>query len=675
MKPTARWIAAIGLGAAAIGVPAVAAAPGEDNPFDAPILAVRPRVFLRRDGFDGLTLETLRAAARTPEFAPAVEKWRRKPLGRALLWLLDGRAEDRDAAIDGLKKMDAAAGTWSDRGLALVDLAALFDWLHDELDEPTRKAVAARIETSADAAVAHIRGGQAPYYYSRTPGALAGMAIAGIALHGASDKAAGYLALTREWGVRDFFQSLQWVDGAATGATYTLFYTYVDLPALCAAWWSATGKNPSDWIRRNQGDWLGGIVRFYLWSMRPGFAFTDINDLYRDLWSSHDQFCRGLDIAAYVTRDGCGRAWSERWRGRFGPALYHAEYAHHFFFRDPTIAAQPLADLPRAALFGRDSCGYGFFRSDWPEAGRPDTATHVFFRCGDPLDVHGGVSAGEFQVFKLAPLADCSGRYGNYDSPPDQYHRNCVSTNVVLFIDPSAPDDRGDQNTRRGLKTDHKTWADWLAIRERSGLDVARITDWEVRDGLARCRADLTRTNPETKCKTWIREFVWLADRHLVVLDVIQTTRPEIRRLWQLHCPTAPRLGDRLVTVANRAPDLSWADPALKPPAREALLFCRTLIPNEFRLLLHDGGAAEAFGPNGKSQGRVEGNPHHLKYGKKVIQLDPGNRGDRTVFLHVLTAVEGPDASPPPASYRAVAPGRIEVTVAGASVTLAVPDE
>ena len=121
------------------------------------------------------------------------------------------------------------------------------------------------------------------------------------------------------------------------------------------------------------------------------------------------------------------------------PRSITPEYAHNLIFRDTTLAPKPLTELPLAELFGRESCGYGFFRSEWPKEDEPDAATHVFFRCGDPLDVHGGVAAGEFQVFKHAPLAARSGRYASYDSPPDQYHRNCISTNVVLFTDPAVP--------------------------------------------------------------------------------------------------------------------------------------------------------------------------------------------------------------------------------------------
>ena len=224
--------------------------------------------------------------------------------------------------------------------------------------------------------MAHVRGGQAPFFYSRTPGALAGLCVAGLALDGVSHKAEGYLQTFRELGVNEYFKAYQWVGGAATGATYTLYYTYVDLPSICAAWWSATDRNPADWIRAEQGDWLDGIVRFYLWYMRPGFAFTHINDQYRGNWQSHDQFCQGLDVASYVTRNGYGRTWSRRWAGRFGPALYHPEYGHNLIFRDTTLGGKPLTDLSLAELFGRDSCGYGFFRSAWPTVGwRPGSFT------------------------------------------------------------------------------------------------------------------------------------------------------------------------------------------------------------------------------------------------------------------------------------------------------------
>ena len=645
----------------------------DGDPFDAEVLDVRPRVFLRDEPFEGLTIEKLRSRIGEPEFAGVSNKWRTRPLGRALRWMLEERQEDFDSALAGLKGMDAASGTWSDRGLALVRLATLFDWLYEGLDEPTRRETIRKIEQAADAAVLHVRSGQAPFYYSRTPSALAGLCIAGLALDGVSEKAEGYLETFREYGVDEYFRAYQWVDGAATGATYTLHYTYTALPSICAAWWSATDHNPADWIRAEQGDWLNGIVDFYLWYMRPGFAFTDINDQFRDNWQSHDEYCQGLDIASYVTGNGYGRSWSRRWFGRFGPALYHPSCAHNYIFRDTALASSRLAELPLARLFGRDSCGYGFFRSPWPEAGEPDLATHVFFRCGDPMDVHGGVAAGEFQVFKHVPLAARSGRYSNYDSPPDQYHRNCISANVILFTDSKVADDRGDQQTRRGMKTDHKTWNEWIRIRDRFQMDVARILHWQVGPRESRCRADLTKTNPQSKCQQWIREFVWLENEHLVVLDVVRTTSPDIRHQWQLHAANRPVIGDRLFTVTNRPPNQGWADPGLKPKNREARLFCQTLLPRNYRMILHDNGEVEVFKPTGERLGQAPGDAFHREYGQQVVQIEPEIGRTRTVFLHVLTAVDSADLIPPKVTYRLVQNRQIEVSVDGATTNLAVP--
>ena len=640
----------------------------------AEVLDVRPRIFLRDDTqFEGLTFAKLRQHVRMPEFAAAREKWLARPSGRAILWKLDGRQEDFEAAAAGLRKMEIGSDSWSYRGPRLIEFAALFDWLYSGLDDSTRQAAVAKLEQAADSAVEHVRGGQAPFFYTRTPGALAGLCVAGLSLHGVSDKADGYLKTFREFGVREYFAAYDWVDGAATGATYTLTYTYVDLPSICAAWWSATGRNPNEWIRTHQGAWLDGMVRFYLWYMRPGFAFTNMNDQFRGDWDSHDQFCQGLDLASYVTRDGYGRAWSQRWLARFGSALYHPLYSYNLVFRDPDIPAKSLADLPRAELFGRDSCGYGFIRSDWPKENEPDTATHVFFRCGDPIDVHGGVSAGEFQIFKFAPLATRGGRYTSYDSPPDLYHRNCISANVVLFTDPAVPDDRGDQNSRRGLKSDHRTWAQWLAIREQNGLDVAHITHWQVGPQEVRCRADLTATNPENKCRQWIREFVWMGNKHLAVLDIVETAKPEIRRQWQLHLPARPIIGNHHLTVVNHPPEQTWADPRLELRPAEARLLCHALVPQQYKLTLYSAGKAETLDALGKSLGAAEGNVHHLKHGQHVVQIEPLSSGSQTVFLHVLTAAAKESAIAEP-RYRLSKPGTIELTVDGATTSLSVPD-
>ena len=91
----------------AIGPDTLAAQPSglQDNPFEAPILDVRPRVFIRRDGFKGLTVAKLRKAAEQRDFASIRAKWKRRPLGQAIEWMVTGDHESLHSAITGLKKI------------------------------------------------------------------------------------------------------------------------------------------------------------------------------------------------------------------------------------------------------------------------------------------------------------------------------------------------------------------------------------------------------------------------------------------------------------------------------------------------------------------------------------------------------------------------------------------
>jgi hypothetical protein len=223
------------------------------------------------------------------------------------------------------------------------------------------------------------------------------------------------------------------------------------------------------------------------------------------------------------------------------------------------------------------------------------------------------------------------------------------------------------------LKHDHKTWADWLAIRERYDLDVARVLDWKVADGEARCRANLTAANPKSKCQIWIRELVWLADKHLIVLDIIETTSPGIKSQWQLHCPTKPQISDHQITISNRPPERSWAEPMFKPDSEEARLFCQTVAPRDYTLLLHADGKVRAFRADGRYQGTCEGNPYHQKFGSNVVQIETAGRIRQKVFLHVLTATDKSESAPPKTELRLVSTGQVELRIGNAKTILAVP--
>jgi hypothetical protein len=223
------------------------------------------------------------------------------------------------------------------------------------------------------------------------------------------------------------------------------------------------------------------------------------------------------------------------------------------------------------------------------------------------------------------------------------------------------------------LKNDHATWAQWLEIRKRNGLDVAEITEWRVSENEARCRADLTKAIPAEKCKLWTRQFVWLGKRHLVVLDVVETSRPGIRHVWQLHAATPSQLGDRMWTLTNSPPQQPWADERLRPKAALGRLFCQTLLPRNYDLVVHTGGKAQLHDTTGRTKGEVAGNPFHLKFGKHVLQLDPGLMRTRTVFLNVLTATDAVEIEAPRIALQKTAPEMLRISVEDLETELRLP--
>ncbi|MFW6114493.1 MAG: hypothetical protein ACOC7K_02005 [bacterium] len=76
---------------------------------------------------------------------------------------------------------------------------------------------------------------------------------------------------------------------------------------------------------------------------------------------------------------------------------------------------------------------------------------------------------------------------------------------------------------------------------------------------------------------------------------------------------------------------LSWAEPRLEPADKQALLFCQTVLPREFSVMVHSEGKAEAFDADGTARGAVQGNAYHKKFGGHVVQVDPAARDTRTL--------------------------------------------
>jgi hypothetical protein len=229
-----------------------------------------------------------------------------------------------------------------------------------------------------------------------------------------------------------------------------------------------------------------------------------------------------------------------------------------------------------------------------------------------------------------------------------------MGANCVVLT--TTDTDWGQQIGGDPRKYDNNDFADWMALRQRRGLDTGRIVAFDPTPGLSRARADLSRTNPPAKLKTWIRELVWLDNKHLIVADVVEVATPEIQTRWLLHALTEPQVKEGLTTITvDPVPVFAWI------PKRGAKLFCQTLLPAKPRIEKVGGEGKECWIGGTNAIGKVDDkNNFMMQLGRWRVEVWPTETGTRHLFLNVLTPAD-PDLAAPP---------RAEVTVAADTATV-----
>lgn len=644
MKRMVVWLVMVGI----LGSVAVA------EPLTTRVISERPRIWLRSSDWEGPTIAKIKANLNRPEFKA---RWSMLPVsraGKALKYLLTQNEKDLEAALKAMKNLSFGSDSPSYRGIQVAQAAAAYDWLYDEMDQATRAAARAELERQGLSFIQFCKNGSSPFYYSRYPGALLGLVTVGLALKGDSPKADEMLDFFRTWGVNEYFRAMAWIDGAAVGGNYTYMHTYQAISHIVAGWWSGTGENLVEWARVNQNDWLNKLLLFELWAILPDNRFYKTGDMWgATAYFARQEYQLPLDILTRVTRSGPGRTKQVLMNQSFGAYNYHGTTAFDFFiFQDPTIAAKPLSELPTVAMWGKDSVGYVFFRAGWA----PDDAV-VFFRGGGVMNVHGHADIGNFQIWKRVPLAIKSGAYGKYGSKQHQYAWSAMGANTVVFT--TDEKDWAQQQGLEARKWNNDTFADWMALRQRKNMDTGRIVAYDPTPDLARVRADLTRTSPPEKIKRWMRELVWVDNAHLVVADIIELATPDIQARWLLHALGEPEVKDGLTTInADPVPVFDWI------PKKGAKLFCQTLLPTAAVIEKVGGPGKECYIAGVNAIGKVDDKSNFMmQLGRWRVEVLPGERGTKHVFLHVLTPVEQTVAAPPRASAALVG-DLITVTVA-----------
>jgi hypothetical protein len=564
---------------------------GEALPFK--VRPERPRIWIRAEEWAGPSIPKLKKWFKLPEYA------KRGVAGqRPLQYLVNGNRQAGAAAVEQLLKMRISGGSPSYTGASAQQMAAYYDWLRDHpaFTEEKRAKVIAQLERSGDYFRRYVTTRSAPIYYSRYPGAIGGLCVIGLALHGDSPKAEAYLAAGYKAFV-EYGKARQYEDGASAGGSYSYYHTFPALARTVIAFESATDAELLTFIREKQGNWLERQLLWQIWATRPSGYFVKEGDLWQQPDKRQTKF--QIDQLTHILNNGYGRSHADLMSKRWGVNDYHRSYVWEFFvFNNPDVKPLPLDGLGKAELFARDSHGYVFFRDGWDQGlGN----THIFFRCGEGFDVHSNRGAGAFDVFRHRTLAERANR----DYPKDGKDDHIQYSNVVIF--------NGHDHRKTEIKQDIQiNFAGFMAQKKRYKAELASIVDFEVKDEYARVKGDISEAVKQD-CKLWTRELVFLGYKYLLVLDRIETQDKPVQRTWQIHFTTQPTVDGPLASAV----------------AGKGKLFCRTLLPKD---------------------AVVSGKPVRNYFRHAVTTPDKNER--KTTFLHVLYPTEATVEAMPEATVK-----------------------
>ena len=616
----------------------------------------RPRIFLRRQAWDGPSIEKIKQWLRLPEYQ---ERWKEKVLTSelsmncALRYILESDLEAGKQALDRFMVYRSGGSSPSYWGIKDQRMAALYDWLYDHpaFTDEMKKDRVAYLEKRAEANIWYLESVKENPFYSRFPGALAGLTVIALSIHGDSPKADRYLKFAYDCLREKMGTIRQAEDGSTGGSSYGYHHAFTDLANLVACWRSATNWDAARWIKEHQGNWLERQMLFQMWMTYPSGAFVKDGDGWGRDTIDNKQYRMSTDAVTSMYRNGFGRTAADMIHQRWGIQDYHSEYIWEFFvFNDPEIGPRPLSELGRAEVFSPELLGMVCWRSGW----EPD-ATMVHFRAGEGVDTHCTWDQGKFIIYKQRPLAIKSGDYIGFNTPHHRYYSSPWSANCLLFTWKKEAQGKYQRGGRRYLpdpalgfpffKYSHANphwpkglfcFQDWKKLRSKSTYwagderlqrlyataePMGRLLESDANERWARVRADLSHTRRRKdgslwKLWDWERQLVFLGYKYLIVLDRVRPSM-DFEHRWTLHTTHEPRIEDDLLVVDNG-------------PAR---LFCRTLLPTDASLT-KIGGTGHECDLNGENR---------LPPDWKAVE--PENLGEDTQMGAWRTDVTPPDAS------------------------------
>ncbi|MCG3181314.1 MAG: hypothetical protein BIFFINMI_03694 [Phycisphaerae bacterium] len=604
---------------------------------DHPRLLIRPG-----DTKLAVTLAQLKAIPRDKEFGEMLAQLRgvKAASARALAWRLTGDKADAEAAL-------AMLNAWKtpdekDRGNAFRvyfgcrDMALAYDWLHgyEGFTDAARAELRDKVRPLAEAGLARGRDHVFHNYTWMNNGGAMLWALATAGEDSASDKL--YAAL-RERFNREQFPTMKFLDGvnADPMGYFSLYCQAPELMVLLAAQ-SATGRDLFAAVRAD-GDWMNSQLMNLVFATRPNLRFIHWGDMQTgpDGGLTHEM-AGNIDALTWALDSPAGAFLGRHVADLRGRSRFYDETAILYFLYTRNLTTKPAAP-PLAWLAGGEPAGEAYARGGWG-----DGDTIVALRCTDFYGVHNHLDQGSFVIYRNGPLAMDAGKYGSVGG--HQVKTECHNT---LVIDGA------------GQRPQKFQWASTLEkFKQRLTVDceTGSMPYFKDTPGWTAAAARFDQAYKPTQAKLCVRQFLFIRPATVVVVD-------------RLAAPAGRELGEVkwLLNVPGKPEGLKVADGVLVAGNGKSWLRCRTLLGGKGNPTVEAGYPT----PEGELP-RGSGNPKFIDTSRCVYSYAGAAA---LTLVHLIEVGDGPEPGPPVAATAAERPGRVEVTVGGATFRFAADDD
>lgn len=323
------------------------------------------------------------------------------------------------------------------------------------------------------------------------------------------------------------------------------------------------------------------------------------------------QYFRGSELARYTA-------------GRNRRASNPESAMMDFLAQEPPQEKLAMDTAPLAHL--ASGIGRLYARGDWS-----DSATWLRFECGDHFTQHQHYEAGNFEIFRYAPLATESGEYSDWKSPhAANWLIRTIAHNCILIHQPDEvfnhnrrPSDGviandGGQGNNAIVAGTLEQWKKQQAKMERGDIVAYQNTP-----EFMYVAGDCTKAYAPSKAAQVVRQLVFLRPHTFVIIDRVTSTKAEYGKTWLLHCTNEPKLGQRTAEIASG----------------QGRLFVQTLLPKETRM-----EKIEGYTYGGKTYEAAKGALNKAA-DRWRIEVKPASPRTGDLFVHALSTEKAPAAT------------------------------